>query len=73
MLGADAESLAVLQLQWQGGVLKVAPEFSRNLYRALTPGATVLLTDLPAVREPQPVQSLQPVLESEESTPIPAG
>lgn len=71
LLGADAESLAVLQLQWQDGAMQVAPEFSRKLYQALTPGATVLLTDLPAVRTPQEAQGLQPVLESEESTPTP--
>ncbi len=72
LLGADAESLAVLQLQWQGQALKVAPEFARKLYQALTPGATVLLTDLPATRSPRQAQGLQPVLESEESAPIPA-
>mgnify|MGYP003466015974 FL=1 len=71
LLGADAESLAYIQLQWQGGAMQVAPEFSRKLYHALTPGATVLLTDLPAVRTPQEAQSLQPVLESEQSAPIP--
>jgi L,D-transpeptidase catalytic domain len=73
LLGADAESLAVLQLQWQGGAMQVAPEFSRKLYQALTPGTTVLLTDLPAVREPQLVQGLQPVLESDQAAPIPGG
>jgi hypothetical protein len=71
LLGADAESLAVLHLQWQGGAMQVAPEFSRKLYQALTPGATVLLTDLPAVREPRQVQGLQPVLESDQAGPIP--
>ena len=37
----------------------------------LQASATVLLTDLPAVRTPQEAQSLQPVLESEQSAPIP--
>lgn len=73
LLGADAESLAVLQLQWQGRALQAAPAFTRKLYQALTPGATVLLTDLPAVRTPEAAQDLQPVLESEEAAPIPGG
>lgn len=71
LLGANAESLAMLQLRWQGKALQVAPEFSRQLYAALTPGATVLLTDLPAVRQTSAQQGLQPLLESDQAAPTP--
>jgi len=73
LLGADAASLAVQQAQWRDGALKVAPEFARKLYAALLPGATVLLTDLPAVRATPAEQDLQPVLESDQAGPIANG
>ena len=70
LLGVDAASLAVQQAQWRDGALQVPPEFARKLYAALLPGATVLLTDLPAVRATPAEQDLQPVLESDQDDPI---
>jgi hypothetical protein len=40
--------------------LSVSAEFAQLLYRILTPGTTVVVTDLPAVRE----KAMQPVLEA---------
>ena len=68
ILGVDGESLAMLQLQLQSMPLQVDPGFARRLYDVLTPGTTLLLTDLPAVR-PDPSAALQPVLESDEAPP----
>lgn len=69
ILGIDAGEAAMLQLQLQGQPLRVDPEFARRVYAILEPGATVLLTDLPAVR---PTRSLEPVLESDEGPPVPS-
>jgi len=73
ILGNDAASLALLQLRLQQArPLDLPPAFARRLYDALTPGATVLLTDLPAVRATPTGQALQPVLESDPpATPAP--
>lgn len=65
LLGVDAESLAVLQLRLQQRPLRVDPAFAQRLYAALAPGATVLLTDLPAVRPDPSAQPRAPVLESD--------
>lgn len=46
--------------------------FSRRLYGILTPGATVLLSDLPGVRATPAEQASAPVLESDGDDPIPA-
>ena len=70
LLGVDAAGLAAQQAQWQDGALQVPPEFARKLYAALVPGATVLVTDLPAVRGTPAEQDLQPVLESDQAGPI---
>lgn len=67
MLGEDAQSLAMLQLRLQQDQpLRVAEAFSQRLEAALVPGATILLTDLPAVRASPAAQSWQPVLESDQ-------
>ena len=39
------------------------------LYDVLTPGTTLLLTDLPAVRPDPSTAAMQPLLESEPATP----
>jgi hypothetical protein len=73
--GVDAESLAMLQLRLQSMPMHVDESFARRLYTVLTPGTTVLMTDLPAIR-PDPSAPLQPVLESDESVadqPAPGG
>ena len=44
--------------------------FSRRLYGILTPGTTVLLSDLPGVRATPAEQQSAPVLESDQATPI---
>ncbi len=75
ILGEQADSLAMLQLLWQNQVMRVDEAFARQLYQALTPGATVLLTDLPAVRGVPEERVIQPVLESDtpDPAPVPAG
>lgn len=66
VLGDDAASIALLQLRLQQArPLDLPAPFARRLYAALSPGATVLLTDLPAVRATPTGQALQPVLESD--------
>lgn len=73
ILGDDAASIALLQLRLQQArPLDLPPPFARRLYAALAPGATVLLTDLPAVRATPAGQALQPVLESDPPPPAPA-
>ncbi|WP_414648110.1 L,D-transpeptidase [Dokdonella sp.] len=73
ILGDDAASIALLQLRLQQArPLDLPPPFARRLYAALAPGATVLLTDLPAVRATPTGQALQPVLESAPPPPAPA-
>ncbi|MCR6699739.1 MAG: L,D-transpeptidase [Dokdonella sp.] len=73
ILGDDAASIALLQLRLQQArPLDLPPPFARRLYAALAPGATVLLTDLPAVRATPTGQALQPVLESDPPPPAPA-
>jgi len=69
LLGVDSESLGMLQLRLQSMPLQVDPAFARRLYDVLTPGTTLLLTDLPAVRPDPANSSLQPVLESDDPTP----
>ena len=69
ILGVDAESLGMLQLRLQSMPLKVDPAFARRLYDVLTPGTTLLLTDLPAVRPDPSTAAMQPLLESEPATP----
>ncbi|PZQ10016.1 MAG: L,D-transpeptidase [Rhodanobacter denitrificans] len=73
ILGDDTASIALLQLRLQQArPLALPPPFARRLYAALSPGATVLLTDLPAVRATPTGQALQPVLESDPPSPAPA-
>lgn len=71
ILGEQADSLAMLQLLWQNQVMKVDEIFARQLYQALTPGATVLLTDMPAIRGATGMRAVQPVLESDAPEPVP--
>lgn len=66
--GLDAGALAMLQLRLQGQPLRVDGDFARRLHGVLVPGATVLLTDLPAVRAPVAGPAMQPLLET-----MPAG
>lgn len=65
LLGVDAHGLEVLQMQLEQGALHVDPSFARQLYAALQPGTTVLLTDLPAVHADPSAGGLAPVLESD--------
>ena len=64
ILGLDAGALAMLQLRLQGQPLRVDGEFARRLHSVLVPGATVLLTDLPAVRAPAAGTAMQPLLDT---------
>ncbi len=66
LLGVDAHGLEVLQMQLEQGALHVDPSFAHRLYAALQPGTTVLLTDLPAVRDDPAGGGIAPVLESDE-------
>ncbi len=66
LLGVDAHGLEVLQMQLEQGALHVDPAFAHRLYAALQPGTTVLLTDLPAVRDDPADGGIAPVLESDE-------
>ncbi len=53
ILGQDSQSLALLQLRLQHSQpLHLPEDFARRLRAAMADGATILLTDLPAVREP---------------------
>ncbi|MNT79953.1 hypothetical protein D3C72_2193490 [compost metagenome] len=45
--------------------MALPPAFAEQLYRALVPGTTLLVTSLPAVRPVADEQNLQPVLESD--------
>lgn len=45
--------------------MALPPEFAEQLYKALVPGTTLLVTSLPAVRPEADEQNLQPVLESD--------
>lgn len=66
ILGIEAESLPMLQMQLQEMPLRVDNEFARRIHAVLAPGTTILLTDLPAQRNVAGPQPLQPVLESAE-------
>lgn len=70
--GLDAGALAMLQLQLQGQPLRADADFARQVRGVLAPGATVLLTDLPAVRAPLAGSPLEPLLESAPEAPAPA-
>ncbi len=73
VLGVDADSLASLQLQLAQRPLQVDPAFEAAVQGVLVPGSTVLLTDLPAVRETPAGQPWAPVLESDPpAAPSPA-
>ncbi|CAN7260280.1 L,D-transpeptidase [Pseudoxanthomonas sp. LjRoot143] len=48
----------------------IPQDFARRLYGVLTPGTTVLLSDLPGVRATPGDQPSVPVLESDEANPI---
>ena len=65
ILGPDPAAMAMLQLRLRERPLRVDEDFSRRLRALLVPGATVLLTDLPAVRPDPAAQALQPLLEGE--------
>ncbi|WP_246192154.1 L,D-transpeptidase [Pseudoxanthomonas sangjuensis] len=65
ILGVDAESLPVLQLQLQSRPLRADDDFTRRVQALLEPGTTVLLTDLPAVRSNPAAQLPEPVLDAE--------
>ncbi|MFT3754667.1 MAG: L,D-transpeptidase [Pseudoxanthomonas sp.] len=66
VVGIAPEALTMLQLQLQTSrPLQVDPDFSDRVRSILQPGATLLLTDLPAMR-PDPTQPMAPVLESDE-------
>ena len=55
-----------------GDALWIPQDFARRLYGILTPGTTVLLSDLPGVRATPAEQPTVPVLESDEAGPTSA-
>lgn len=55
-----------------GEAFWIPQDFSRRLYGILTPGTTVLLSDLPGVRATPAQQAPVPVLESDEAGPTTA-
>ena len=55
-----------------GDALWIPQDFARRLYGILTPGTTVLLSDLPGVRATPAEQPTVPVLESDEASPTSA-
>ncbi|MFT3761448.1 MAG: L,D-transpeptidase [Pseudoxanthomonas sp.] len=65
VVGVDSGALAMLQLELQSNPLQVDPDFTERVRAILQPGATLLLTDLPAMR-PAPAQAVEPVLQSED-------
>ncbi|WP_430540117.1 L,D-transpeptidase [Pseudoxanthomonas mexicana] len=54
------------------GAFWIPQDFARRLYAILTPGTTVLLSDLPGVRATPAEQPTVPVLESDEAGPTSA-
>ncbi|MCD9029665.1 L,D-transpeptidase [Luteimonas sp. BDR2-5] len=72
VLGVDADSLAALQLRLMQRPLQVDPAFAAAVQGILAPGSTLLLTDLPAVRDTPAGQSWAPVLESDPASDEPA-
>ena len=54
-----------------GDAFWIPQAFARRLYGILTPGTTVLLSDLPGVRATPAEQGTVPVLESDEAGPTP--
>lgn len=54
------------------GAFWIPQDFARRLYGILTPGTTVLLSDLPGVRATPAEQQTVPVLESDEAGPTSA-
>ena len=54
-----------------GDAFWIPQDFARRLYGVLTPGTTVLLSDLPGVRATPDDQPSVPVLESDEASPTP--
>ncbi|WP_454831466.1 L,D-transpeptidase [Pseudoxanthomonas wuyuanensis] len=62
VLGEDAGPMP--SLRTLAGSFWIPEDFSRRLYGILTPGATVLWSDLPGVRATPAEQMEQPVLES---------
>ena len=55
-----------------GEAFWIPQDFARRLYGILTPGTTVLLSDLPGVRATPAEQPTVPVLESDEASPTSA-
>ena len=67
--GADTPMPSLRSL---GEAFWIPQDFARRLYGILTPGTTVLLSDLPGVRATPAEQPTVPVLESDEASPTSA-
>ncbi|HEY0180764.1 MAG TPA: L,D-transpeptidase, partial [Dokdonella sp.] len=59
------DAAATLSMDDLAARLKVPDEFARHVYPILTPGASILVTDLPAVRTSAAAADAQPVLQSD--------
>jgi hypothetical protein len=66
ILGVNADSLPMLQMELQDRPLRVDDAFAKRIHAILTPGTTILLTDLPAQRDDAKPQPMEPVLQSED-------
>jgi len=65
LLGQSAGNASPDLLATPSLPMALPPAFAEQLYRALVPGTTLLVTSLPAVRPVADEQNLQPVLESD--------
>jgi hypothetical protein len=65
LLGQSAGNASPDLLATPSLPLALPPSFATQLYKALVPGTTLLVTSLPAVRPVADEQNLQPVLESD--------
>ena len=65
LLGQSAGNASPDLLATPSLPMALPPAFAEQLYQALVPGTTLLVTSLPAVRPVADEQNLQPVLESD--------
>lgn len=69
LLGQSAGNASPDLLATPSLPMALPPAFAGQLYKALVPGTTLLVTSLPAVRPVADEQNLQPVLESDAGAP----
>ncbi len=69
LLGQSAGNASPDLLATPSLPMALPPAFAEQLYKALVPGTTLLVTSLPAVRPVADEQNLQPVLESDAGAP----